>query len=776
MPTGLLLSADDSSNDDFERSWQQIEHTLLALLNQQPISKREWQDLFALTFRLSMWYESSNQIIVDNFNSVINRFVLDKKEVLAAQSDKLVFLQEYVQIWETYYRLCDYIPQLFKRLEVASTNKSGSAALSVSKRNKCQAFRDTMLEKWKDGLLNYHIQRLLDNVMELIIEEKRNHIYNGQLITNIKDALVHLHCSKDKDKLDTYQQFERAYMKNILEYYKLQSSMALDEMSMSDYIRYVDAKLREEEDNCRRYLEFSSMKVVLESIENHLINSRKSILLQECFKMIKNGNTADLIIIFKLLDRVNGCIDNVLEALSSHILESGMSTLLTDAEVIIWDSEKYVDKFIGLYEKFSELLKGGFNDDARFLSCRDQAFKKIINDRTIFSINIPTKIKGMGKLEPESRCPELLAGYCDLLLRKTNVNKKLTSGEIERRLKDALLLLKYVQNKDVFMRYYKVHLMKRLLLDITADQEMEENMIEWLRNIEMPVEFINKLAKMFHDIHISHDVNNLFKEARSKEASDTINAKILSAAAWSRGSENTNVSLPSELAEYIKEIEGFYHQKYTTRKLQWHHLYSSGTITFATNYGKYDLEVTTFQMSVLFAWNLRPSDEISLDSLRIATGLNESELRKTLFSLTNNSKMKYQILLVNPSVQSFREYTHQSIFRINRDFNIVKSGKIQKRGKVTLIGRLQLAPEKGNEEENKEIASLRMLRTQEAIIKIMKMRKRLRFGQLQTELVNVLKNMFFPQKAVVKDQLEKLIEENYIKRDEQDLNTFIYLA
>lgn len=42
------------------------------------------------------------------------------------------------------------------------------------------------------------------------------------------------------------------------------------------------------------------------------------------------------------------------------------------------------------------------------------------------------------KVEPESRCPELLANYCDLLLRRTNVNKKLTSSEIEGRLKDVV--------------------------------------------------------------------------------------------------------------------------------------------------------------------------------------------------------------------------------------------------------------------------------------------------------------------------------------------------
>ena len=44
-----------------------------------------------------------------------------------------------------------------------------------------------------------------------------------------------------------------------------------------------------------------------------------------------------------------------------------------------------------------------------------------------------------------------------------------------------LLVLKYVQNKDVFMRYHKTHLTRRLILETSADSEKEENMVEWLR-------------------------------------------------------------------------------------------------------------------------------------------------------------------------------------------------------------------------------------------------------------------------------------------------------
>lgn len=48
-----------------------------------------------------------------------------------------------------------------------------------------------------------------------------------------------------------------------------------------------------------------------------------------------------------------------------------------------------------------------------------------------------------------------------------------------------------------------------------------------------------------------------------------------------------------------------------------------------------------------------------------------------------------------------------------------------------LIGRLQLSTERSQQEDNQSIVQLRILRTQEAIIKIMKMRKRLNNAALQ---------------------------------------------
>ena len=106
----------------------------------------------------------------------------------------------------------------------------------------------------------------------------------------------------------------------------------------------------------------------------------------------------------------------------------------------------------------------------------------------------------------------------------------------------------------------------------------------------------------------------------------------------------------------------------------------------------------------------------------------------------------------------------------------MKNGKLQKRGKLNLIGRLQLSTEKTREEDNEGIIQLRILRTQEAIIKILKMRKRISNAQLQSELVDILKNMFLPSKKMIKEQIEWLIEHKYMRRDDDNINLFIYLA
>merc|ERR1719209_422095 len=290
---------------------------------------------------------------------------------------------------------------------------------------------------------------------------------------------------------------------------------------------------------------------------------------------------------------------------------------------------------------------------------------------------------------------------------------------------------------------------------------------------------------MFQDVKVSEDLNNQFKDQQKTHKkilmADTVSIKILNIGAWARTSERVPVTLPRELEDFIPEVEEFYKTKHSGRKLQWHHHMSNGTVTFANKTGKYDLEVTTFQMAVLFCWENRREDRISLENLRLATELSDGELRKTLWSLVAFPKLKRQVLLFESTTDAAKatkpaEWDENTLFWINQEFALVKNGKAQRRGRINLIGRLQLSTEKSREEENQGILQLRILRTQEAIIKILKMRKRISNAQLQTELVDILKNMFLPSKKLIKEQIEWLIEHKYMKRDDDNINLFIYMA
>lgn len=104
------------------------------------------------------------------------------------------------------------------------------------------------------------------------------------------------------------------------------------------------------------------------------------------------------------------------------------------------------------------------------------------------------------------------------------------------------------------------------------------------------------------------------------------------------------------------KVEEFYKKKHNGRKLQWNHLMSNGLITMDNDLGRYDLEVTTFQMAVLYAWNSRRHDRISFESLRLATGLPENELRRTVWVslvMFQNSYSSFSISFTNFIIKKY---------------------------------------------------------------------------------------------------------------------------
>lgn len=58
----------------------------------------------------------------------------------------------------------------------------------------------------------------------------------------------------------------------------------------------------------------------------------------------------------------------------------------------------------------------------------------------------------------------------------------------------------------------------------------------------------------------------------------------------------------------------------------------------------------------------------------------------------------------------------------------------------------------------------------------MKARKELHYEQLKAATIDAVKNHFVPQVSVIKQRIASLVEQEYIRRDEEDMNLYIYVA
>ncbi|XP_019714618.1 cullin-3-like, partial [Hippocampus comes] len=137
---------------------------------------------------------------------------------------------------------------------------------------------------------------------------------------------------------------------------------------------------------------------------------------------------------------------------------------------------------------FDHFLHESFNND--------KLFKQTIAGDFEYFLNL------------NSRSPEYLSHFIDDKLKKGV--RGLTEQEVELILDKTMVLFRFLQEKDVFERYYKQHLGRRLLSNKSASDDLEKSMISKLKT-ECGCQFTSKLEGMFRDMTISNTTMDEFR-------------------------------------------------------------------------------------------------------------------------------------------------------------------------------------------------------------------------------------------------------------------------
>ena len=149
-----------------------------------------------------------------------------------------------------------------------------------------------------------------------------------------------------------------------------------------------------------------------------------------------------------------------------------------------------------------------------------------------------------------SKSPELLAKYISVLLQKSSKNPE--EAELEDTLNQCMIVFKYIEDKDVFQKFYTRMLAKRLVNQMSASDDAEASMISKLKQA-CGYEYTSKLQRMFEDISVGKDLNEKFKQHLTNmgETLDIdFSMQVLSSGSWPFQTTST-FSLPTELERCV---------------------------------------------------------------------------------------------------------------------------------------------------------------------------------------------------------------------------------
>ncbi|CAG0888346.1 unnamed protein product, partial [Cyprideis torosa] len=219
------------------------------------------------------------------------------------------------------------------------------------------------------------------------------------------------------------------------------------------------------------------------------------------------------------------------------------------------------------------------------------------------------------------------------------------------------------------------------------------------------------------------------------------------------------VNLPPELIAYQDVFSKFFYSKHSGRKLHWQPTLGHCVLKAYFQAGPKELQVSLFQTLVLVLFN--KSASLSYKEIKEQTNIPDQDLKRTLQSLACG---KARVLVKSPRGKEVDEGDH---FAHNPQF----TNKLYR----IKINQIQM---KETPEES-QVTTERVFRDREyqidaAVVRIMKMRKKLSHTQLIAELFEQLK---FPAKAGdLKKRIESLIDRDYMSRDKDNPNQYSYVA
>lgn len=609
------------------------------------------------------------------------------------------------------------------------------------------------LVTWRDYLFKPLNKQVTNAVLKLIERERNGETINTRLVSGVMNCYVELGLNEDDpsakgQNLSVYKlSFENTFLEDTERFYTRESTEFLRQNPVTEYMKKAETRLLEEQRRVQVYLHETTLDPLAKTCETVLIEKHLEILHAEFQNLLNDDKNEDLGRMFQLVSRIPDGLGELRSLLETHIFNQGLSAIEKCGEAALNDPKIYVNTILEVHKKYNALVLTAFSNDSGFVAALDKACGRFINNNAI------TKL-----VNSSSKSPELLAKYCDLLLKKSSKNPE--EAELEDTLNQVMVVFKYIEDKDVFQKFYSKMLAKRLVQHMSASDDAEASMISKLKQA-CGFEYTSKLQRMFQDIGVSKDLNEQFRKhlANSNDPLDLdFSIQVLSSGSWPF-QQSCTFSLPTELERSVHRFTTFYSGQHSGRKLNWLYQMSKGELITNCFKNRYTLQASTFQMAVLLQYNT--SDSFTLQQMQEGTQIKLDFLIQVVQIL-----LKSKLLVCEDDENDLQPSSQIDLF----------VGYKNKKLRVNINVPMKTEMKVEQETTHKHIEEDRKLLIQAAIVRIMKMRKVLKHQQLLVEVINQLSPRFKPRVPVIKKCIDILIEKEYLERTEGQKDTYSYLA
>ncbi|KAA1475398.1 Cullin-4B [Dentipellis sp. KUC8613] len=613
-----------------------------------------------------------------------------------------------------------------------------------------QSIRELAFDLFTDRIF-YHagiFEKLREGVAEWIQWERNNRQPHRDRPL-IADLIKHLEIHQKYPSV-----FESYYMELTKNYYVAEAAELLSapDKDALKLFEHTVSRIEEEKQRAKELLPVASWTTAQEMTERALVAEQLPWLAKNALGVLMDKkDTEGLKKLYELFGRVDG-IQVLLEEFKVFLQSRVKAIVIDEAR-----DDEMVDRLLEFKQFVDTTRTDAFVNapPASLASSSAAPAPAVVNKDFRYAQD---DAFALGFKARRNKPAEMIAKHVDRLMRKGQ--RGASDEAFEAQLDAALALYRFTDDKDVFRTFYHRALAKRLLLERSASDDFEKAMLKKLKEQYDPD--FSMGDQMFTDLALSREAMREYHGKLPKDSpAQNLNVMVLQRGVWPFSARKADITLPPSMQSQLTRFGDFYKVKHQGHKLEWDHALGTVTLKAYFKAGSKELSVSLYQGVILLLFNETP--EVSFKDIKEFTQLEDAELRRTLQSLACGKK---KVLRKKPAGKDVND---KDLFEFNEAFT-------DPRAKVHINSIQAKETVEETQRTRSSIEGERKYYLDAAIVRIMKAKKQLTYEQIKTETIEAVKKHFVPEISSIKKRIDSLVEEEYMKRDENDMNLYLYVA